>query len=126
MPLLSKAPEQAKAVQVNTASSSRLEAPLNSPTTQLSGRTVSLHQKVSAAAQSHISGEPLQSLPQQTITLEHVQQFLELLKTAVGSNASLESSSTVTTAPAESPTAAKSVQTKKRASKLTYLSVKEV
>jgi len=134
----SKAPKQTNAIQAGTPSSGHLDAPPNSPATQLSiqatsvaaspvsSRTLVVHQKAPAAAQSHISSKPLQSLPQQIITLEHVLQFLELLKTAVGSNASPESSSSVTTAPAESATAPQSVQTKKRASKLTYLSVKEV
>ncbi|KAK5069381.1 hypothetical protein LTR51_008631 [Lithohypha guttulata] len=134
----SKAPKQTNAVQAGTASSGRLDAPPKIPTTQLSNhatsvaaspassRTLGVHQKAPAAAQSYVSSEPLQSLTQQTITLEHVKQFLELLKIAVGSNASPGSSSSVTTALAESPTAANSVQAKKRASKLTYLSVKEV
>jgi len=134
----SKAGKQTNAVQAGTASSGHLDTPPNSPARQLSIQATSVagspapsttlvaHQKAPAAAQSYISSKPLQSLPQQTITLEHVLQFLELLKTAVGSNASPGSSSSLTTAPAEAPAAAQSVQTKKRASKLTYLSVKEV
>lgn len=85
-----------------------------------------MHQKAPAAAHSDAAGDPLQPLTQHIVTLEHMQQFLELWKTAVGSNVSPGSSSSVTTAPAESPTAPQSVPTKKRASKLTYLSVKEV
>lgn len=138
MPSSYKAPKQTNAVQAGTPSSGRLDAPPNSPTTQLSNHTTSIaassassrtpvvHQKAPAPAESDAADNPVQPLTQQIVTLEHMQQFLELWKTAVGSNASPGLSSSVTTAPVESLTAAKSVQTKERASKLAYLSVKEV
>lgn len=71
-----------------------------------------MHQKAPSAAHSDAAGDPVQPL-KQIVTLEHIKQFLELLKTAVGSNASPGSSSSVTAAPAESPAAPQSVQTKK-------------
>ncbi|KAK5936733.1 hypothetical protein PMZ80_010996 [Knufia obscura] len=138
MPSSSNATKQTNAVQAGTASTGCLGAPPSSPTTQLSSHAISIagspassrtpivHQKAPAAAHSDAAGDPLQPLTQHIVTLEHMQQFLELWKTAVGSNVSPGSSSSVTTAPAESPTAPQSVPTKKRASKLTYLSVKEV
>jgi len=96
MPSSSKAPKQTNAVQAGTASSGRLDARPDSPATQLfnhatpvaafpaSSRTLIVHQKPPAAAQSDAAGDPLQPLTQQAITLE---QFLELLKAAVVSTA---------------------------------------
>lgn len=139
MPSSSKAPKQTHAVQAGTASSSRLDAPPNSPTKQLSNHTSSVaaspasstnpvvHQKAPATAQSDVAGDPVQPLAQQAITLEHMKQFVELLKGAIVSPTQAQREPKSDSSPLSGePTTGKKTTGHSRGSKLECKSIREV
>ena len=89
------------------------------------GPVVSQQTAPVAVRSQRIADSP-QVPPQQTITVEHVHQFVDLLKTVIGSNAANTSSSFAAAVPVDVTTVQPSGSAKKRASKLAYCSVKEV
>lgn len=125
----SKPLKNSKAARAPTASpgtppSSPIMQPSNSskpavPSSASWGPVV-LHQ---TAPRGQRVADPPQVPPPPTMTVE---QFVDLLKLAVGSNTAPTSSSSAAAAPADVTTVPPSGSAKKRASKLTYCSVKEV
>ncbi|KAK5086189.1 hypothetical protein LTR70_007434 [Exophiala xenobiotica] len=135
---MSKAPNNNKAARTNTVcpvtppSSPTMQSPKSSkPAGALSAPygPVVLQQTAPVAERGQRVTNVPQVPPQLAITGEHVQQFLDLLRTAVAPNTPPTSSSSVAAvpaAPADGPPDQLSSSAMQRASKLTYLSVREV